>query len=744
MRRSHRSLCWLVLVLLILSGCAPQPPGSPPIVATHQGNISATAAAQLVADRFLEAWSEEAYGEMYMLLSSLSRDAFSLKTFTDTYQDTANALTLESLSFQTLSALAEGRQAEVAFRVRFTTLLLDELVRDNIIHLSLEGGEWRIQWEESLILPELHGGQRLEFVHQTASRGRIFDRQGAPLASYENAIAIGVVPGELNPAQDQLLLETLAEISVYGIETLRQMIESTPADWYLPIVSLSQDDVQPHVAALRDLQGVRINEFRSRFYIDGGVAPHALGYMTYIPEEELPEYLRRGYQQDERIGGAGLEAAFETELSGKRGGSLYLVSPEGEILSLLAASEAEPGQTLYSTLDKTLQTRLQQSLGDWRAAVVVMEVDTGRILALVSNPGYDPNAFDLSESKRGLLDSYFTNADQPLFNRTTQGQYPLGSVFKTISMSAALESEIFRSSSSFLCGHSLWVCDSVTLYDWTLSHGTAASGELTLPEGLMRSCNPWFYHIGETLYTEGLENGLSKMAEGFGLGQETGIEIPEAAGNIPEAASTCVDSAQIAIGQGQVLVTPLQVASFFGAIANGGTLYRPALVGQVQTASGETTFEFIPEIRGELPVSEGTLASVKEGLRMVIEEPRGTGYWAMQDLQVPVSGKTGTAQTPTGNSHAWFAGYTRMGNPERPDIAVVVLVENGGEGSVMAAPVFRRAVSLYFSDYEDPGGVMPWETEPYISEQPIPTGTPEETPTGPPNRTPTGTPQTEE
>ncbi len=721
--RLHQLVLSLALCLVILSGCAPQSSEVPSIVETYTGNISATAAAQLVVERFLEAWKAESYGEMYALLSSVSRDALSLEAFTEAYQDAANALTLEELSFKILSALAQEHRAEVAFRVEFDTQLLGELARENVIHLDLEGNEWRIQWEKGLILPELNGGKSLSFIHQIPSRGRIFDNQGAPLASYENAIAIGIVPGALNPAQAELVYETLAEISIYNTDSLRQMVESTPEDWYLPIASLSQADVQPYIEVLSDLQGVRINEFRSRFYPDGGVAPHALGYMTYIPEEDLQDYLRLGYQQDERIGGAGLEAAYESELSGRRGGSLYLMSPEGELLSLLASSESEPGQSLYTMLDKTLQMRLQESLGDWRAAVVVMEVETGRILAMVSNPAFDPNAFDQTETNRGLLDSYFTHADQPLFNRTTQGQYPLGSVFKTISMSAALETETFRSSSSFYCGHSLWVCDSVTLYDWTLSHGTGASGELTLPEGLMRSCNPWFYHIGETLYSEGMEDALSSMAEGFGLGQETGIEIPETAGNIPEKANTCVDSAQIAIGQGEVLVTPLQVASFFGAIANGGTLYRPSLVERVQTVSGEITYEFVPEKRAELPVSEATLASVQEGLRLVIEASRGTGYSAMQGLEIPISGKTGTAQTPTGNSHAWFAGYTRLGDPDRPDIAAAVLIENGGEGSAVAAPVFRRAVSLYFSDNQDPGGLMPWETEPYVSEQPTPTGT---------------------
>jgi penicillin-binding protein 2 len=281
-------------------------------------------------------------------------------------------------------------------------------------------------------------------------------------------------------------------------------------------------------------------------------------------------------------------------------------------------------------------------------------------------------------------------------------------------MGTALETGIYSLYNTLNCGHSMWVCDSATLYDWTYSYGVASSGELNLSEGLMRSCNPWFYRIGERLYEEDLLDALPNMAYGFGLGVETGIDIPEASGNIPLTTNTCMDNAQMAIGQGEVLVTPLQVVRFFAALANGGTLYRPALVESIGPASGDPIYAFEPEPQGELPLSDKTLSAIQEGLRMVVEETRGTGYWAMEGLNVLVSGKTGTAQTPTGNSHAWFAGYTRQNDPQRPDIAVVVLIENGGEGSVMAAPVFRRAVSLYFSNYENPAGNMPWEEAPYV------------------------------
>ena len=445
--------------------------------------------------------------------------------------------------------------------------------------------------------------------------------------------------------------------------------------------------------------------------------------MLYIPEEDVDEFVRLGYRQDELVGWSGLEAVYESELSGQRGGSLYLVGPDGEILSLLASSEPSPGQTVYTTLDKTLQKRLQDSLGDLRAAVAVMELDTGKVLALASNPGFDPNAFNIETGDPEQVSAYFTDEDQPLFNRATQGQYPLGSIFKIISMSTALETEVYTQYSSFNCGHTYWTCNSVYLEDWTLAHGTSSSGVLSLPEGLMRSCNPWFYRIGETLYNEGLESALTEMAMGFGLGALTGIEIPEAAGNIPETASNCLNNAQMAIGQGEILVTPLQVVSFISAMANGGTLYRPALVEQIKPASGEVTYEYTPEEIGSLPISEENRQIVLEAMRLVTEDTRGTGYWALRGLDIPVSGKTGTAQTPSGDAHAWFAGFTRQNDPDRPDIAVVVLVENGGEGSVMAAPIFKRAVSLYFSDGEDSGGVMPWESEPYVPLTPTPTPT---------------------
>jgi len=173
-------------------------------------------------------------------------------------------------------------------------------------------------------------------------------------------------------------------------------------------------------------------------------------------------------------------------------------------------------------------------------------------------------------------------------------------------------------------------------------------------------------------------------------------------------------------------VTPIQVASFLAAVGNGGTLYRPTLIDRIETADGEATYTFEPEVTGTLPVSDENLAIIQDAMRAVIKDARGTAQLQLGGMPYVAYGKTGSAQNPFGESHAWFAGYTDENREDHPDIAVAVLLENAGEGSEMAAPVFRRVVSLYFSDYINTGINLPWEAYPYViaSPTPIPTNTP--------------------
>jgi penicillin-binding protein 2 len=503
-------------------------------------------------------------------------------------------------------------------------------------------------------------------------------------------------------------------------DTIRAMYKDFPigAGWYLPLGEALADEVQQRAGVLEGLSGVVLRPFRARFYFDGGIAPHVVGYVSAIQEGEVEKYKRLGYRVDERVGRIGLEAWGESYLSGKRAGALYVVDPNGKVVTKLAESSPAPAQAIYTTLDKDLQMGAQKALEGFLGAIVVLERDTGRVLAMASSPGFDPNLFEPTNFNRSyMIEDLFNQDTIPLLNRATQGQYPLGSVFKIITMAAALESGLYTPETIYDCGHTFTELPGVTLYDWTYERELPASGPLTLPEGLMRSCNPYFYHIGLDLYNHGLTTALSDMARGFGLGSPTGIEqLDEEQGQVKDPQSP-LDATNLAIGQGDLLVTPLQVADFVAAVGNGGILYQPQVVERIAPPDGEPTFVFEPKIRGQLPISPQNLQVIQQAMIEVIENRRGTAHHVFPNFEIPVAGKTGTAQAPPFKPHAWFAGYTYAERPNKPDIAVVVIIEHVGEGSEYAAPIFKGIVQLYFYGQRS---LFPWEALPGVWKTPTP------------------------
>jgi penicillin-binding protein 2 len=735
--KSSRFLHLLVSLFLLLSACArATETTSLPTAAVY--NTPAPSVESSIR-AFLDSYRLLDYASMYAMLTAESRAAISQEDFAKRFDEIFNAMSLSAIEYAIQSTLTNPDTAQAAYRITYKTVLFGDISRDVTAEMILEDGAWHIQWNDALILPELVGGKTLITYYTTPSRGNIYDRNGEAIAIETDIYALGLVAGGLPAEDEEAVFRRLANLTGAPLERFKQNYYNYPAGLYVPVGEATVEDTE--ASGLLAFSGIQAIPYTSRYYYPN-VAPQTVGHLLYISEEDMNEYRRKGYSGGERVGVQGIELWAEDILRGRNAATLYLASADKTPETILAQVEAQPASSLTLTIDRDLQQQAQAAMDGLPGAIVVMEVNTGRVLAIVSSPAPDTNWYDPANYNFIGL-SEMLNVPAIEKNRATTGTYPLGSVFKIVTMAAALESGLFTPDTVYNCTYEWTEIPGITLYDWTWQRcedekaqtgedtctrpNSLPSGELTLEQGLMRSCDPWFYHIGYTLYTAGMTSAITDMAKGFGLGQPTGIEqVEEAAGNIP-LPTDGLNATSLAIGQGDMLVTPLQVADFIAAIANGGTLYRPQLVESIQPAVGDPIQVFKPEVRGVLPIKPETLQSIQKSMRAVAENPRGTAYSRLGTFAIPTAGKTGTAESGQTNPQAWFAGYSLANRPDKPDIAVVVIVENQGEGSIWALPIFRRVMEIYF--FGKAQTVYPWEKtfgviDPEYGVIPTPTPTP--------------------
>ena len=719
---------FLIMILLLLAACAPQATGGnlipffapsptlpPPIV-----GVTHAPEAESVMQAYLSALKNGDYAAMYALLSKASQNSISLADFSKAYDDALNTMSASKLDYQLLSESPSPTTAQASFQITYHTALVGDIQRTILANLILEQGQWRIQWAPTLILPELTGNDRLAMDYQIPSRGNIYDQNGDPIAQQSDAYSIGVIPAQLGRAAGTVDVELGRLMGIQNFDMIHDLWANAVPDSYVGITEASPDEIQKSQLDLT-LPGLVTAKYTSRFYFDQGIAPQVVGYTQLISPDQLNTYKRLGYRGDERIGQAGVEKSMESYLAGKHGGTLYVVDPNGQLVTKIGSSDPQPADSVYLTIDKNLQYYAQEALTGYDGAIVIMEINTGKVLAMASSPEYDQNLFDPSNNNsQYLLNDLLNRTDQPLLNRATQGTYPLGSVFKIPAMAAALESGLYPPQTTYDCEYHFTELNGITLNDWTwdfcqqaLAAGkqcdtssTKPSGVITLQQGLMRSCDPYFWHISVDLFNNNRAADIANMARAFGLGSPTGIgTVAEASGNISVPASLLQATNQV-IGQGDVLVTPLQVARFVAAVGNGGTLYTPQLIQEIQSADGKPVSEFKPEAAGTLPIQPDRLAAIQQAMGWVMTNPLGTAWYEMQGLTVPMGGKTGTAQTQAAQPDAWFVGYTQdEQNSHKPDIAVAVIMENAGEGAYYAAPVFRWMIETYY--YGQPQTIPP-------------------------------------
>jgi penicillin-binding protein 2 len=501
------------------------------------------------------------------------------------------------------------------------------------------------------------------------------------------------------------------------------------------------------------LPGVRVHAVPVRQYISGTVTSGILGYLRRITEDDLP-LLPPGYNPDtDRVGAVGIEGEFEELLRGRKGQRIVEEDVVGREIRVVNEPQASlPGNNLHLTLDLDLQRFAQQTVQDAideinrfydrtktrRGVALVMNVKTGEILAMVSLPTYDNNIFSKSAIKQEELDAISNDPYLPQLNHAFQSAFAPGSVFKVVPAAAGLQEGVITPRTiifdpGVLVLPNEYFPDNAALAQKFYGWFRPGFGDQTVVDALAHSTNVFFYKLGGGYHVEGEPdfNGLgidrlAKYSEDFGFGQTVGIDlIGESAGLVPNPVWkrqnkaenwTTGDTYNFSIGQGFLTATPLQVLAAYAAIANNGVLMQPHIVAQVTDAAGNVIQRVAPKAARTLPISPENLAVVKQGLDAVVNTESGTGYEFARVDGVHIAGKTGTAEycddmalkngecyvghQPT---HAWFAAYAPV---EDPEIAVVVFLYNGGEGSERAAPVAQKILQYYFEQKNQPPAVQ--------------------------------------
>ena len=575
----------------------------------------------------------------------------------------------------------------------------------------------------NLLLLQVLQGERYSFLSENnrvrikrmpGTRGMILDRAGQLLVDSRPSFDLLFVPEDTNDPENTLRL--LARYLGRDEKELLAILEENRKRPAFQELLLGRDVDWPTVVAVEshqlDLPGVNLRARPRRSYADGPVGAHVLGYLGEIGSRQLQLLKDEGYTLGDEIGQYGLERHWEEVLRGQSGGQQVEVDALGRRMRVLHEVPDVPGYTVHLTLDQQLQATAFQALKDKEGTIVVLDVNTGAILAMVSTPAFDPNIFARgikAEEWRGLIKDRL----RPLSNRATQGQYPPGSTFKVVMAIAGLEEGAVQPETT-ISDPGFYNFGNRAFRDWK----KGGHGSVDLHKAIVQSCDVYFYQLGPRL---GVDR-IAKWSRAFGLGEKSGVALDdERSGLIPDTEWKRKryrqpwfpgETVSVAIGQGYVTVTPLQLANMMAAVANGGTVYRPRIVSKIESTDGATIREYGPEKIRTIKVNPATLQRVRNALAHVVGGPGGTGGAARSSL-VEIAGKTGTAQVVEmkgaylkseqlayfSRDHAWFVSYAPA---QSPQIAVAVLVEHGGHGGEAAAPVAKKVIEKYIELQNQP------------------------------------------
>ena len=540
-------------------------------------------------------------------------------------------------------------------------------------------------------------------------RGIIFDRDGEILVGNRPSFDLCTIPEEVQNRED--LFRRLNHLIGLDPKLAAQKLAQAPRRYPFRPVSLKTDITRDELALIEthrfNLPGVIIKARPLRHYLYENLLSHFIGYLGEISEKELKSGRYPNNNAGDLIGRSGVERKWQSFLHGMQGGEQVEVDAAGRQIRTISRRPPVSGSSICLTIDKDLQLLAEEQLKGKKGAIVAMDPNNGKILALASSPSFDPNLFTKGIDKE-TWGEIASSKDYPLQNRALSSQYPPGSVFKIAVALAGLEEGVITPEEEIVC-KGIYHLGKHPFYCWK-KHG---HGVVSFRRALIESCDVYFYHLGKRL-------GVDKIAEyarRLGLGVKTGLDVgQERPGLIPTSAWKLRrfgvpwqggETISVSIGQSFVLVTPIQMATLISAIFNGGMLYQPQVTEWIGEPEAKKLYEFVPKLTRKVEIKKEWLELVREALTGAVNEPHGTGSRA-KFKQILVAGKTGTAQVVTlekekelgaegevpyqFRDHAWFVAAAPA---DSPTIALSILIQHGGHGGAAAAPIAKEILRAY-------------------------------------------------
>lgn len=542
----------------------------------------------------------------------------------------------------------------------------------------IKGGEYKRVSENN----------RLRIVETPAARGIIYDRNGNILVNNTPSFDVSLVIEDL--PNDAETLSALGSLLRLDPDVIRERIKKNTSNLF-ESVKLKQDVPLEEVARIEarrvDFPGLQIDVVISREYLYWQFASHIIGYLGKITPEQARDLKYRDAPRNAFVGQSGIEKVYDSLLRGTGDKKIIEVDAMGRVIRIVRRQPFIKGKDIKLTIDINLQMVAESALAGKRGAVVALVPDTGEILVLASAPSFDPNLFTRGISYEGWQ-ALLNNPLNPFLNRAIQSQYHPGSTFKIITAIAGLEKGVITKDTTVYCGGSINI--GRVFRCWK----EEGHGYVDLHRAIVESCDVYFYEVGKRL---GIDS-LAHYASDYGLGKPVRIELDGAkSGLVPSSEWKrkamkqkwyLGETLNTAIGQGYLSVTPLQMAQLVAAVVNGGKLYRPHIMKGADIV-----------IEKEINIKQETVDFIKKALVGVVNEGGGTGGRARSDI-VTIGGKTGTAQVIGGKKasgeyedHAWFVAFAPEDNPE---IVVAVLVEHGGHGGAVAAPIAKMVIEAFY------------------------------------------------